>query len=45
MMQRVSMLRRVAEALHAKVRVVFEPDADEGRLRVAEGRTEYGVEK
>src|ERR1700681_1103862 len=30
----LSMLRRVAEALHARVRVVFEPDADDARLHV-----------
>jgi transcriptional regulator with XRE-family HTH domain len=41
----LSMLRRVAEALHARVRVVFEPDADEAGLRVAEGGAGYGVEK
>ena len=41
----LSMLRRVAEALHARVRVVFELDADEAGLRVAEGGSEYGVEK
>ena len=39
------MLRRVAEALHARVRVVFELDANEAGLRVAEGGSEYGVEK
>jgi DNA-binding XRE family transcriptional regulator len=41
----LSMLRRVAEALHAKVRVVFEPDADEAGLHVAERSTAYVVEK
>lgn len=41
----LSMLRRVAEALHARVRVVFEPDADEAGLHVAEGGAGYGVEK
>jgi len=41
----LSMLRRVAEALHARVRVVFEPDADEAGLRVAESHTGYEVKK
>ena len=41
----LSMLRRVAEALHARVRVVFEPDADETGLHVAEGGAAYRVEK
>jgi len=41
----LSMLRRVAEALHAKVRVVFEADVDEAGLHVAEGGAAYGVEK
>jgi transcriptional regulator with XRE-family HTH domain len=41
----LSMLRRVAEALHARVRVVFEPDADEAGLHVAECGTEYEVKK
>jgi transcriptional regulator with XRE-family HTH domain len=41
----LSMLRRVAEALHAKMRVVFEPDADETGMHVAEGGSKYEVEK
>jgi transcriptional regulator with XRE-family HTH domain len=41
----LSMLRRVAEALHARVRVVFEPDADDARLHVAESRKGYEVKK
>jgi transcriptional regulator with XRE-family HTH domain len=41
----LSMLRRVAEALHARVRVVFEPFPDETGLHVAEGRSAYGLEK
>jgi transcriptional regulator with XRE-family HTH domain len=41
----LSMLRRVAEALHARVRVVFEPCADETGLHVAEGGQAYGIEK
>jgi DNA-binding XRE family transcriptional regulator len=32
----LSMLRRVAEALHARVRVVFEPEAEHVGLKVAE---------
>lgn len=41
----LSMLRRVAEALHAKVRVVFEPAADKAGLHVAEEGTAYRVKK
>jgi transcriptional regulator with XRE-family HTH domain len=41
----LSMLRRVAEALHARVRVVFEPDTDDAGLHVAESSTGYEVKK
>jgi transcriptional regulator with XRE-family HTH domain len=41
----LSMLRRVAEALHARVRVVFEPFPDAHGLHVAEGSAAYGIEK
>ena len=37
----LSTLRRVAQALHAQVRVVFEPQASDG-MRVAESPTPYG---
>lgn len=37
----LSMLRRVAEVLHARVRVVFEPEADGVRLGVAETAAKY----
>lgn len=37
----LSMLRRLAEALHMKVRVVFEPVNEVDGLPVAEERTEY----
>jgi transcriptional regulator with XRE-family HTH domain len=37
----LSMLRRVAEVLHARVRVVFEPEADGARLGVAEEAATY----
>ena len=37
----LSMLRRVAEALHARVRVVFETDEDQAGVHVAEGSTPY----
>jgi DNA-binding XRE family transcriptional regulator len=40
----LSMLRRVAEALHARVRVVFEPLDDHG-MHVAETLEEYGKER
>jgi DNA-binding XRE family transcriptional regulator len=38
----LSMLRRVAEALHARVRVVFEPEEKKTGMRVAEATTSYG---
>jgi transcriptional regulator with XRE-family HTH domain len=38
----LSMLRRVAEALHAHVRVVFEPEQGKGQMRVAEEPAAYG---
>lgn len=38
----LSMLRRVAHALHARLRVVFEPEEDTKGMRVAEGAEEYG---
>jgi transcriptional regulator with XRE-family HTH domain len=41
----LSMLRRVAEALHARVRVVFEPFPDANGLHIAEGSAAYGIEK
>ena len=37
----LSMLRRVAHVLHARVRVVFEPEEDVAGLRVAEGEEGY----
>jgi transcriptional regulator with XRE-family HTH domain len=41
----LSMLRRVAEALHAHVRVIFEPEAKGGDMRVAEGASIYGSKR
>ena len=38
-------LRRVAEALHARVRIVFEPAAKDAGKRVAEASTRYGVKR
>jgi len=37
------MLRRVAEALHSRVRVVFEPEKKSTGMRVAEEGAAYGV--
>ena len=37
----LSALRRVAEALHARVRVVFEPEGEETGMRVAEAGVAY----
>lgn len=39
----LSMLRRVAGALHAHVRVIFEPEKKGSEMRVAEGLAVYGV--
>lgn len=41
----LSTLRRVAEALHARVRVVFEPAEDEPGLRIAEDSAEYKAKR
>ena len=35
---------RVAEALHARVRIVFEPEADGEQTQVAENSAPYGAE-
>ena len=37
----LSMLRRVAEALHSRVRVVFEPEGEDIGTRVAEAGVHY----
>ena len=39
----LSMLRRVAEALHAKVRVVFEPEGEGTGMRVSEADVTYRI--
>jgi len=39
----LSMLRRVAEALHARVRVIFEPEKKGSEMRVAEVKAVYGA--
>jgi transcriptional regulator with XRE-family HTH domain len=39
----LSMLRRVAEVLHARVRVVFEPTEPKSSMRVAERPARYGI--
>jgi transcriptional regulator with XRE-family HTH domain len=39
----LSMLRRVAEALHARVRVTFKPEAKGSEMRVAEDIAVYGI--
>ena len=41
----LSMLRRVAEVLHAKVRVAFEPAEAKGSMRVAEPPARYGIKR
>ncbi len=40
----LSMLRRVAEALHARVRVIFEPVGNEAGVHVAEPPAAYGTQ-
>ena len=41
----LSMLRRVAEALHARVRVVFEPEGKGAGIRVAEAGGFYRTKR
>jgi transcriptional regulator with XRE-family HTH domain len=41
----LSMLRRVAEALHSKVRVVFEPEGEDIGTRVAEAGVSYSIKR
>ena len=41
----LSMLRRVAEALHARVRVVFEPAKTENGMRIAESAAPYRAKR
>jgi transcriptional regulator with XRE-family HTH domain len=41
----LSMLRRVAQALHARVRVVLEPEFSSAPARLAEAHVKYGTSK
>ena len=41
----LSMLRRVASVLRARVRVVFEPAARKNRMHIAESRASYGTKR
>jgi len=41
----LSMLRRVADVLHARVRVVFEPAEAKGRMQVAERPATYRTKR
>ena len=41
----LSTLRRVAEALHARVRIVFEPTDEGSGMRVAEAATHYRADR
>jgi transcriptional regulator with XRE-family HTH domain len=41
----LSMLRRVAEALHARVRIIFEPLEVESGMHVAEGTATYRAKR
>ncbi len=39
----LSTLRRVADALHARVRIVFEPEGEGNRMSIAESTPSYRV--
>lgn len=41
----LSMLRRVAEALHSRVRIVFEPAPTGNRKQIAESRASYHAKR
>ena len=41
----LSMLRRVADALHARVRVVFEPVGSKSRMQIAESPASYRAKR
>jgi transcriptional regulator with XRE-family HTH domain len=41
----LSMLRRLADVLHARVRVVFEPAEAKSRMQVAESAASYGPKR
>jgi DNA-binding XRE family transcriptional regulator len=41
----LSMLRRVADALHARVRVIFEPIENQAGMHVAEAPAAYGTKR
>ena len=41
----LSMLRRVASVLHARVRVVFEPAERKSRMQIAEFPASYGAKR
>src|SRR6266446_2702772 len=41
----LSMLRRVADALHARVRIAFEPTTTGNEKRVAESAAKYGAKR
>jgi hypothetical protein len=39
------MLRRVANVLHARLRIVFEPEETKTRTQIAESRASYGTKR
>ena len=41
----LSMLRRVADALHARVQIVFEPANTRKEMRIAESAARYGTKR
>src|SRR5207244_3281649 len=41
----LSMLRRVADALHARMRIVFEPATTNNRKQIAESTAKYGTKR
>jgi len=41
----LSMLRRIAEALHSQVRIIFEPVENQGNMNSAESPVEYRAQR
>ena len=41
----MSMLRRVANVLHARLRIVFEPEQTKTRTQIAESSASYGIKR
>ena len=41
----LSMLRRLANVLHARLRIVFEPEQTKTRMQIAESPASYGTKR